>query len=449
MAIDKKLIDQLLVEHELPEFFGAVLFQVRALSDAAFRRLIRQVVGFYVNRLFNDHWGETISISRHNVLSIRMVCNGLSRGEAKKAWKPFLDWVGGSQGDFIIPEEPTIASAPARKWWDVEWWRENHHDVFVSDSRPGANPNNVWWSGDGGQVAWTIYGFESLWLPESLLRDNLQERLASALFTGSRHQSIQLHFNKGLAGAPQEAVNLARDTAMNLRALDAFALAIVADAGGGYPGIKGHEPDITAARKSREQVHLCMRELRAIAPSGGAYVSEGNFLIRTGRTPTGASIISGWRRLRQSTIRVDCSSYTTVSDPKNGVRMDSRSFEGLKGNLPVVITLASEASATASYDNYPIARVNDHVVRISVMTQPYHWHSHPNSDETFLVIEGGFVIELEQGEINLLPGQMVTVSRGMRHCTRPLGKRSVTLTFEAANAETTASEPRGGDVHRG
>ena len=110
MAIDKKLIDQLLVEHELPEFFGAVLFQVRALSDAAFRRLIRQFVGFYVDRLFNDHWGETISISRHNVLSIRMVCNGLRRGEAKKAWKPFLDWVGGSRGDFIIPEEPTIAS---------------------------------------------------------------------------------------------------------------------------------------------------------------------------------------------------------------------------------------------------------------------------------------------------------------------------------------------------
>ena len=70
------------------------------------------------------------------------------------------------------------------------------------------------------------------------------------------------------------------------------------------------------------------------------------------------------------------------------------------------------------------------------MTRPYHWHSHPNSDETFLVIEGGLVIEFERGEIKLAPGQMVTVPRGLRHRTRPEGDRSVNLTFEAANAET-------------
>jgi FAD/FMN-containing dehydrogenase len=266
--------------HELPEFFGAALFQVRASSDAAFRSLVRQFVGFYRDQLFNDHWGETVSVSPRNVLSISMVSHGLSTDEAKKAWRPFLDWVDRSRGDFTIPEKPTIASVPARKWWDVEWWRENHLDVFVSDSRPGANSQNVWWSGDGGQVAWTIYGFESLWLPQSLLRDDAQERLTSALFAGSRDHSIQLHFNKGLAGAPREAMDLARSTAMHPSVLNAFALAIVADAGGGYPGINGHEPDVAAARMGREQVRQCMQELRAVAPAGGAYVSESNFFER-------------------------------------------------------------------------------------------------------------------------------------------------------------------------
>ena len=42
------------------------------------------------------------------------------------------------------------------------------------------------------------------------------------------------------------------------------------------------------------------------------------------------------------------------------------------------------------------------------MTQPYHRHSHPNSDETFLAVEGGLVIEFEHGEIQLAPGQMAT-----------------------------------------
>lgn len=126
-------------------------------------------------------------------------------------------------------------------------------------------------------MAWTIYGLESLWLPASLLEDDSQERLANALFAGSRYGMIELHFNKGLGGAPREAVDAARDTATNPAVLNAFALAIVADGGGGYPGVRGHEPDIEAARESRKQVHRCMNVLRAVAPRGGSYVSESNF----------------------------------------------------------------------------------------------------------------------------------------------------------------------------
>jgi mannose-6-phosphate isomerase-like protein (cupin superfamily) len=108
----------------------------------------------------------------------------------------------------------------------------------------------------------------------------------------------------------------------------------------------------------------------------------------------------------------------------------------MKENLPAIVTLLSEGSQAGTYDNHPVATVNDHVVRISTMTHPYHWHSHPNSDETFLAVEGGLVIEFEHGEIQLAPGQMTTVPRGLRHRTRPLGRRSVNLIFEAANTET-------------
>ena len=109
--------------------------------------------------------------------------------------------------------------------------------------------------------------------------------------------------------------------------------------------------------------------------------------------------------------------------------------------LPEVVTLLSEASSE-TYDNHAIARVNDHVVQISTMTGPYHWHSHPNSDETFLVVAGGLLIEFEQGELQLAPGQLTTVPRGVRHRTRPLSDRSVNLTFESANAETEPSRVR-------
>ena len=57
----------------------------------------------------------------------------------------------------------------ARHWWDVEWRKQNHQAVFNLDQRSGASSNNAWWTGDAGQVAWFLYGYESLWMPASLV----------------------------------------------------------------------------------------------------------------------------------------------------------------------------------------------------------------------------------------------------------------------------------------
>jgi hypothetical protein len=89
---------------------------------------------------------------------------------------------------------------------------------------------------------------------------------------------VELHFNKGLSGAPSEAIQSAKDTAMNPAMCAAFALAIVADGHGpAYPGIANHEPDVAKSRKAADTMHRCMNELPAVASNGGAYVSESNF----------------------------------------------------------------------------------------------------------------------------------------------------------------------------
>jgi mannose-6-phosphate isomerase-like protein (cupin superfamily) len=103
-----------------------------------------------------------------------------------------------------------------------------------------------------------------------------------------------------------------------------------------------------------------------------------------------------------------------------------------------IVNLAFESSTGKNYENHPVARVNDHVVRISVMTDAFYWHFHPDSDETFLALEGGLIIDLEDRSIELLPGNIFTVQRGVRHRTRPLGARSVNLTFERDAAKTEA-----------
>jgi mannose-6-phosphate isomerase-like protein (cupin superfamily) len=103
-----------------------------------------------------------------------------------------------------------------------------------------------------------------------------------------------------------------------------------------------------------------------------------------------------------------------------------------------VVDLAKAAATPLEYDNRPVAEVNDHVVRISIMTRPFHWHCHPNSDETFLVLEGRLSVDFEHESLEIGPGQLLTVPRGIPHCTRPIGARSVNLTFERADATTVA-----------
>ena len=98
--------------------------------------------------------------------------------------------------------------------------------------------------------------------------------------------------------------------------------------------------------------------------------------------------------------------------------------------------LALCQSLTGAYHNCSIARVNDHEIRMSVMTSGFPWHRHPDSDETFYGIDGQLIIEFEDREVTLQPGQFLTVPHGVRHRTRPGGTRSVNLTFEKIGTET-------------
>ena len=108
----------------------------------------------------------------------------------------------------------------------------------------------------------------------------------------------------------------------------------------------------------------------------------------------------------------------------------------MSNSSPEVISLARESATAERYDNHSIARVNDHEVRISVMTEDYHWHCHPDSDESFLALEGGLYIDFDDHTVELWPGHLITVKRGVRHRTRPIGERSVNLTFERSGART-------------
>jgi FAD/FMN-containing dehydrogenase len=263
--------------HSLPEFFGAVFTTIKATSEGAFRRLIGKVIKFYSEALLNPHWGEQIAFRPGNVLAIRMVFQGLNQQQVETIWRPFFGWLAGSPQDFSIVSEPMILAVPARSFWDPGSLKKVP-GLVLADNRPGAPEANVFWASNLEEAGQVLHGYQSAWISASLLQEDHRENLADALFAAAHHWGVSLHVNKGLAGAPAEAIAAARDTAMNPAVLDAFAL-IISGAEGppAYPGISGHEPDLSTARQHANAIEKAMNEVRKVLPNIGSYVAEGNF----------------------------------------------------------------------------------------------------------------------------------------------------------------------------
>lgn len=304
--------------HELPELFGYAEGTIKAKSDAAFRQLIARFVGFYHDNLFNPHWGESVKIKQDNSLELSMVCQGLDNRQTADVWQPFFDWAK-SSSDYNA-SDLAAGSVHARAWWDFGARKERGSDAMISDPRPGAPVVHSWWSGDQDQVSAFLHAYESLWLPAALLQRAEQANLAGALFAASRHWEVQLHFNKGLAGAPAEAIAAAHDTATNPAVLDAFALAIIA--AGGPPPLPGQPFDAGVAHRHASAVDEATAELRKIVPDPGSYVSESNYFNQTWQQ---AFWGSNYRKLRAVKAKYDPDGLFFVH---HGVGSESWSTDG-------------------------------------------------------------------------------------------------------------------------
>jgi len=81
--------------------------------------------------------------------------------------------------------------------------------------------------------------------------------------------------------------------------------------------------------------------------------------------------------------------------------------------------------------NQTLCQVNGSVVRLGVVHGEYHWHKHDDDDEFFYVIEGRFLIDLEDRTVELAPRQGFVVPKGVMHRTRA-EVRTVILMVENA-----------------
>lgn len=112
---------------------------------------------------------------------------------------------------------------------------------------------------------------------------------------------------------------------------------------------------------------------------------------------------------------------------------------------PVSLTAALH-SFDDIYSPRIVTRVNDYDVKIAHASGEHVWHTHDDTDEFFLVLDGQFDVALrdENGSehtVNLRAGDVFVVPKGIQH--RPSSPGGSILMFEPAQTLST------GDRHEG
>lgn len=81
----------------------------------------------------------------------------------------------------------------------------------------------------------------------------------------------------------------------------------------------------------------------------------------------------------------------------------------------VVDLAAAFAAFSEPWSPRTVAVMNDHDVRAVRTHGEFTRHSHPDTDELFLVLSGSLTIRLDDGDVVLGPGQLYVVPRGVHH----------------------------------
>jgi len=72
-----------------------------------------------------------------------------------------------------------------------------------------------------------------------------------------------------------------------------------------------------------------------------------------------------------------------------------------------------------------IAEMNDYQFKLVRIEGDFVWHDHPDTDETFIVLDGSLRIDFRDGHVDLGPGEMFVVPKGVEH--KPYAENEVKM----------------------
>ena len=109
--------------------------------------------------------------------------------------------------------------------------------------------------------------------------------------------------------------------------------------------------------------------------------------------------------------------------------------------MPDPVDLAAALATFAEpWQPRTVATLNDYDVRVAKFHGEFTRHSHPDTDEFFLVLSGSVTIRMDDGDVELGPGHVHVVPRGVPH--QPVSEDGAeVLLIEPSTTVNTGDSP--------
>jgi mannose-6-phosphate isomerase-like protein (cupin superfamily) len=118
-------------------------------------------------------------------------------------------------------------------------------------------------------------------------------------------------------------------------------------------------------------------------------------------------------------------------------------FAGAGAGMTEKVDLAAAlATFDEAFEPRIVARYNDSKIFVTKIRGEFVWHSHPDTDDFFLVLDGRLTIQLRDRDVELGAGELFVVPAGVEHCPKADDEAHVLLIEPMGTPNTGDSTER-------
>ncbi|MBM4154142.1 MAG: cupin domain-containing protein [Lentisphaerae bacterium] len=95
-----------------------------------------------------------------------------------------------------------------------------------------------------------------------------------------------------------------------------------------------------------------------------------------------------------------------------------------------------------------VAKMNNYEIKVVRFKGDFVWHSHPDTDETFIILEGTMLMSFRDGVVEVKAGEMIVVPKGVEHKPSSVGGYK-SLLIEPEDVPNTGGVQSGMAIQKG